>query len=442
MKSSFYIVLPSNGCPNTQPNNEANNYMIDWESALEFQGEWEAALTDFSFNFAPLSMKSPSEIKYTSVDSVKYKLKSVGRKVTINAIETLYTDDRIKIKYNLGPNHLTFLSTEPGYTIVFNSLKDAEMNGFTELRNSTTSDSYYCTVEKFNWKTDHETDFQIEFHTVPVITNFSEADNYEDRFTSFEYTLSRNGIDPLPSRIKLKLVDDRLFQLIGDSDGYTVTFRTWSEAKSFGFTELMNISKDKKITSLDSVSSKKPIKVVIKYPAKPMVERILPEKQRFTSSEELVTFFKKTNLFEKFVISEGIVTLKLAKSISSLALLPEYARTLGFLKTNIFLANKEWVADKKTYLQNTYNQYYIYSSVVDRILVGGVHVPLLKAVWVESKHDLGDVINESIDHPMYINVSAQSINNIEVQIRDDSGDLINFPYGSKSSLTIHFRKNG
>ena len=47
---SFYMVLPSNGCQKTQPDNEAYSYIIDFENTVEFKKKWEVALTEFSFN--------------------------------------------------------------------------------------------------------------------------------------------------------------------------------------------------------------------------------------------------------------------------------------------------------------------------------------------------------------------------------------------------------
>ena len=45
-----------------------------------------------------------------------------------------------------------------------------------------------------------------------------------------------------------------------------------------------------------------------------------------------------------------------------------------------------------------------------------------------------------MDHPMYLPVASTRINNIEINIRDDSGKFINFEANTKSSLTVHLRK--
>ena len=178
----------------------------------------------------------------------------------------------------------------------------------------------------------------------------------------------------------------------------------------------------------------------ISFPEIPQIERILSSPITCKSNTELVNHFNNSFLFESFSINKfDIISFKIKNNISSISMPPLFAEKLGFLTQNTFVNDRIWIADKKPFMSNSFNQYYIYSSIADPIMVGGVHVPLMKAVWVESKHNLGDVINENVDRPMYFIVSSQSINNIEVQIRDDSGELINFPYGSKSNLTLHFQ---
>lgn len=73
-------------------------------------------------------------------------------------------------------------------------------------------------------------------------------------------------------------------------------------------------------------------------------------------------------------------------------------------------------------------------------MVGDTHVPLLKSIWLENKYETNDLIYISMDNPMYLPVATSCINNIEINIRDDSGRLIKFAKDTVSSLTLHFRK--
>ena len=80
-------------------------------------------------------------------------------------------------------------------------------------------------------------------------------------------------------------------------------------------------------------------------------------------------------------------------------------------------------------------------SIIEPILVGDTYTPLLKSVWLEhAKYGYGDVVNITPKYPMYLPICSSSINNIEVNIRSDAGNIIDFGFGAKSVLTLHFRK--
>ena len=50
------------------------------------------------------------------------------------------------------------------------------------------------------------------------------------------------------------------------------------------------------------------------------------------------------------------------------------------------------------------------------------------------------VRNMSVQNPMYVNVAASTLNNVEINIRNDAGNIIGFPKGAITVLTLHFKK--
>ena len=53
------MVLPSNGCPDTHPENEANNYVISWEQPIQLNAtKWKVALTEANFSYTMSSMST------------------------------------------------------------------------------------------------------------------------------------------------------------------------------------------------------------------------------------------------------------------------------------------------------------------------------------------------------------------------------------------------
>ena len=52
MSDDFYVVLPSNACADTQPDNHASKYIVDWNNPiiLDNPSKWKVALTEMTFN--------------------------------------------------------------------------------------------------------------------------------------------------------------------------------------------------------------------------------------------------------------------------------------------------------------------------------------------------------------------------------------------------------
>jgi hypothetical protein len=90
--------------------------------------------------------------------------------------------------------------------------------------------------------------------------------------------------------------------------------------------------------------------------------------------------------------------------------------------------------------KQNYVSCFIYSSIIEPILVGSDRVPLLRQVWIEEEKNDDKLLHNVVDHPMYLKVCNETINNIEIQIRNDTGQLVNFPKGTTTTLTLHFQQ--
>ena len=82
---------------------------------------------------------------------------------------------------------------------------------------------------------------------------------------------------------------------------------------------------------------------------------------------------------------------------------------------------------------------YVYSDIIDFQYVGDSFAPLLRVVGVDEyvgKH--GEYIDQIFTTPHYIPVCRNSIDTIEIDIKDDTGDSIKFEAG-KVLVKLHFR---
>ena len=179
----------------------------------------------------------------------------------------------------------------------------------------------------------------------------------------------------------------------------------------------------------------------------------------FRTTKQLNEYFVKNlqGIIKNVAIDENkIFSFELAPAITMVQFDDDLASKLGFEKNkNKFelertfdfktgvpsYKSQVFKGTKKVKLMKAFEQLLIYTSVSDPIIVGDVKVPLLGTVWVDTRNGEDEIIHDTMDHPMYIPISSKSINNVEVQIRNDGGKLIQFPYGSKSNLILHFRKH-
>ena len=65
--NNFYTILPSNSCPLIHPENNASNFNIELENAINLDGQWEVALLDFTFVYSRFPLYSKSMIEYSSI---------------------------------------------------------------------------------------------------------------------------------------------------------------------------------------------------------------------------------------------------------------------------------------------------------------------------------------------------------------------------------------
>ena len=102
--NDFYMVLPSHSCSDTQPENNASNFTVEWDTPYYLAGRWQVALTEFKCNFpiytlpkggkmlveelqAPIGTISKDKIEFTNPELNRYfKFSKEKKKITIECI--------------------------------------------------------------------------------------------------------------------------------------------------------------------------------------------------------------------------------------------------------------------------------------------------------------------------------------------------------------------
>ena len=94
-------------------------------------------------------------------------------------------------------------------------------------------------------------------------------------------------------------------------------------------------------------------------------------------------------------------------------------------------------ADLSSDLQAGIHALYVYCDLLQFTYVGDIKAPLLRVV--NSGGEAGDVVTRYYERPRYIPLQKKNFDSIQIIIRDDLGEKIQFEAG-KVLLTLHFRR--
>ena len=209
-KNNFYTILPSNSCPLIHPENEASNFIVEFENSIRLEGDWEVALLDFTFLYSKFRLYSKAKIEYvTGIIRSKYFdiiIDNKNEKLTI-------IDPEVDVDV-VSERNLFVIMKYHDYALDFTTLEDAAKFGFTNLKN----DVKHGIIPYHGFKKDEsiekmrvqlwytiETEHVIHFHDDLFIPGFRELNTYllENTSRVFKnYSLNKNEL------FKFQLVDN------------------------------------------------------------------------------------------------------------------------------------------------------------------------------------------------------------------------------------------
>ena len=94
---------------------------------------------------------------------------------------------------------------------------------------------------------------------------------------------------------------------------------------------------------------------------------------------------------------------------------------------------------KEVSLYGTIRSLYVYCNIIKPVFVGNVEVPLIRRVEIPHTKNFGDDCEINYPQPQYYPLVYHEFDNIEIDIKDDTGQTIEFAFG-RSAVTLHFRK--
>lgn len=378
----FYVVLPSNACPDTHPDNAANKFYVTWENPLILAGKWQVALTEATFNYTQSSVNTDYGIDYHEMGNIIHNFHRViylSKDRSLSEIKGAELDPLPPSRYPTFDEWI-----EPTLVVTKTFEGKLRMVIFSNLQFSIS----------FAMKEQAES---MNFPTQVV-----DAVNKDGKYIIETFPDFYNSLD-WEKWGKYDWLQSMPIQ-------FTYKSRPFANAHSIRFSR-DEYWKDP-VAMADSI--------------KKLYKQIF---SKFEMKDKKVCFQLKSN----------IVDITFVKGLNFVF---GYDKT-NF--TNHLDDQPTYYAEHSPQLARGINNMYIYSSVCEPIHVGSEKVPLLKSIWIDvAKRDykFGEVCDVVIKNPMYVPVAARSINSIETNIRTDSGRLVPFISGSVTSLTLHFKKYG
>lgn len=387
----FYMVLPSNGCPLSHPNNNAANFINSWDTPIILKDthKWQVALIEVNMTYPKYALSRGLSLYYKGLQTLSIPICVQSMNLNYDThgnFKGFDLDEQSRtwrFDFNVGPHVLTWLPPSLSYEKM--SEKDGKGDPFYRIRIKTNKGKF-----KINFQ--NLVNFFSPRMRAGVMYESTPSKDYH--YFDIEFLEKEKG----------KSVQHLEFHFFHDS----IQIPIYNELR---------------VEKTYSALTEEELCVII---GKVFID-VIKSCEILPNDKMKITFRKGTS----YVEFRGLLH-----------------HVLGFpqhkYEFNHFTNENSIEAEMPPSLNKGVPYVYIYSSVSEPIHVGGVMVPLLRSVWFDGKtqQDLlhGQIINHVIQHLMYVPVCQSTINSIEINIRTDSGEFVPFAGGSVTSLTLHFRK--
>lgn len=153
-----------------------------------------------------------------------------------------------------------------------------------------------------------------------------------------------------------------------------------------------------------------------------------PPKRNMLSDILKISYSKNQQRVKVHWLTESIKEIKFDDSLQFM---------LGFNKNRLLKPGIN-TADYNEDISGAENTFFVYCNIVQPQYVGNSLIPLLRTVPVNLE-TLGATGHKEFTAPHYIGVLCNEFDTIQIEVRNDSGDLIDFQFG-KVIVKLHLRQ--
>lgn len=90
-------------------------------------------------------------------------------------------------------------------------------------------------------------------------------------------------------------------------------------------------------------------------------------------------------------------------------------------------------------IHQKYTSVFVYCSIIDQVIIGHTRGPLLRVVNAHPELPFGRHITQTFEEPYYMQLSSKTFDEIEIYIRNDSGEAPHFNFG-RVVVSLHFKR--
>ena len=454
---SFHHILASNVTPKDFPNNHASSFSTPIYNPYDLKGKWEVALTNLTHSSCIYTFNNESyEIYDSSITPDLLPRLEKDYKINISfPTGELIPSERIAYIQNLVNNHdllkhvlrlkrvsdgyLRWIVTNPNiiliisrdlqiafrlYSQVITSEDEWPINYFVMDSVQRIRDAHIIIIrkDKFTEKIMMK-EMNKEMNLNDLLITFNEKMKGVAKLTFKEDTiylkkLYDDNIVVLPSKALSRMFGFRQVGSLYPDEAHFSSY-TWPETyEKAWYVRLYRLRPDDANSALHTFHlARKP----------------------FATRDEACAYLNQLDPRVSFSCNaQNIVTMEIKKPTVKVRLDNDLRDILAFT-SNEYKGKGKVIASDVFSLIRRIHYLYVYSNISDLLRVGDTQAPLLAILPFNAK-DCEPHRERTFRNPMYIPLVRDYISQIDIEIRDDAGQLVPFHDDALTTLRLHFRK--
>ena len=454
---SFHHILASNVTPKSFPQNHASAFSTPIYNPYDLKGQWEVAVTNLSHsncvytfnkeayqiidsNFTPALLSNLSNhIKI----NISFPSKALSPKDRISHMQQS-VDNHDLLKHvlrlkNMADKYLQWDIIKPDFMVVLSRDLQVAFQLYSQV--ITPEDAwpinYHVLTEMLKVKDAHIIVIRKAVFTEKIILKEANREmNLNDLLTTFNEKLAHIA--------KLTFSGDKIYlkKLYNDN---TVVLPSKALSRMFGFRQAGALYPDESHFSGYTwpETFEKPWYIRL-YRLKPddstsVIDTFHLARKQFTTRDEACTYLNQLDSRVSFSCdAQHFVTMNIKKASVSVRFDNDLRDILAFSR-NEYRGKGQVIASDVFSLIRRIHYLYVYSNIGALVRVGDTQAPLLAVLPFNAKK-CEPHRERAFKNPMYIPVARDHISQIDIEIRDDAGQLVPFRHDALTSLRLHFRK--